>query len=161
MPTTLADLARMVAGRVLGDGSRRIDGANTLNAAQVDDITLLDSPDKAHRLIRCQAGAVVVPRGFEPADRPVLQVDEGHAAFAQIARHLRPSRARKPPIISPLAQISPSARIAAGVSVHSGATIGEDVVIGERTTIHSGVHILSGCRIGDAVTIFPGAILYE
>ena len=84
MPTTLADLARLVEGRVIGDGSRRIAGANTLTAAGPDDITLLDSPDKAHRLPRCRAAAVVVPSGYEPEDRAAIQVADVHAAFAKI-----------------------------------------------------------------------------
>ena len=161
MPTTLADLARLVEGQVSGDGSRRIAGANTLSAAGPDDITLLDSPDKAYRLARCRAAAVVVPGGYLPLDRAAIQVDDVHAAFAQIVRHFRPPHLARSIGISPLAFVSPTAKIADSATVHPGATISDDVTIGPGSTIQSGVQILPGCRIAEGVTIFPGAVLYE
>ncbi len=41
------------------------------------------------------------------------------------------------------------------------ATIGDEVTIAAGTTIHSGAQVMAGCRIGENVTIFPGAVLYE
>ena len=90
MPITLADLADMVRGSVVGDGARLVAGANTLNSAGPTDITLVDSPDKVHRLARSRAGAVVVPRHLESIDRPAIQVDDVHEAFALIVGHFRP-----------------------------------------------------------------------
>ncbi|HEY2761326.1 MAG TPA: hypothetical protein VGI75_11295, partial [Pirellulales bacterium] len=63
MATSLADLARIVDGQTVGDGTRIIAGSNTLNAAGPDDITLLDAVEKSHLLARSRAGAVVVPTG--------------------------------------------------------------------------------------------------
>jgi UDP-3-O-[3-hydroxymyristoyl] glucosamine N-acyltransferase len=161
MPTTLADLARLVKGRVIGDASRQITGANTLTAAGPDDITLLDSPDKAHRLTRCRAAAAVVPQDFQPPDRGAIQVNDVHAAFAQIVQHFRPPHASAPKGISPLAHVSPTAQIAASATIHPGATVGDHVTIGAESTIHSGAQLLAGCRIAEGVKIFPGAVLYE
>jgi UDP-3-O-[3-hydroxymyristoyl] glucosamine N-acyltransferase len=161
MPTTLADLARLVEGRVIGDGSQRIAGANTLTAAGPDDITLLDSPDKARRLVRCRAAAVVVPSGYQPEDRAAIQVSDVHSAFAKIVGHFRPPHIAASKGTSPTAHVSPTAKIAESAIVCSGATIGDDVTIGPGTTIHSGVQILAGCHIADGVTIFPGVVLYE
>ncbi len=93
MPTRLAELARIVGGRVVGDGAILIAGPNTLDAAGPNDITLLDSQDKAHKLARSVAGAVVVPRSLA-VDRAAIEVDDVHAAFAKIVLHFRPARAR-------------------------------------------------------------------
>jgi UDP-3-O-[3-hydroxymyristoyl] glucosamine N-acyltransferase len=160
MPTSVADLARLVGGRVVGDGARLIAGSNTLGASSSDEITLLDSAEKAHRLARSAAGAVVVPKGLS-TDRPAIEVDDVHAAFAVIVRHFRPARREEKCGISPQATVGASARIAAAVDIHPGATIGDDVEIGANSVIHSGAHIMAGCRIGENVTIFPGAVLYE
>lgn len=160
MPTRLADLARIVGGRVVGDNAQLIASPNTLDAAGPNDISLLDSPDKAHKLARSQAGAVVVPRSFA-ADRPAIEVDDVHAAFAQIVLHFRPPRAGAHVGISPRAHVSPTAQVASDVDVHPGATIGDDVTIGPGCIIHSGAHLLPGCRIDRQVTIFAGAVLYE
>jgi UDP-3-O-[3-hydroxymyristoyl] glucosamine N-acyltransferase len=160
MPT-LADLAQLVSGQIVGDPAKEILGANTLSAAQSSDITLLDSPDKAHRLARCQAGAAVVPRGFATDDRAFLQVDDVYAAFAAIVAYFRPARSHTFVGISRRANISPTARIAEYVEVHPGASVGDEVEIGRRSVIHSGVHLMAGCRIAADVVIFPGAVLYE
>jgi UDP-3-O-[3-hydroxymyristoyl] glucosamine N-acyltransferase len=161
MPIRLADLAQIVDGHVLGDGTRLVSGPNALNAAGPDDITLVDSVEKVHRLARSRAGAVVVPRNLGPLDRPVIQVDDVHAAFAEIVRYFRPPRAKKRAIVHPMAMVSWTAKIARGAAIHPGATIGDDVEIGPRSVIHSGAHVMAGCRIADHVTIFPGAVLYE
>ncbi len=161
MPIRLAELAEIVGGIVLGDGTLIVRGANALNAAEPHDITLVDSANKVHRLVRSKAGAVVVPRGLGPLDRPIVQVDDVHSAFAEIVQYFRPPRDKKRPVVHPMAMVSWTAKIAAGASVHPGATIGDDVEIGPHTVIHSGVHIMAGCRIADHVTIFSGAVLYE
>jgi UDP-3-O-[3-hydroxymyristoyl] glucosamine N-acyltransferase len=161
MPIRLADLARIIHGQVLGDGTREIAGPNALNAAGPDDITLLDSAEKLHLLARSCAGAVVVPRSLGPLDRPCIQVDDVHVAFKKIVLHFRPPRMTAHGGIDPRAIVSASARIAPGVEVHAGATIGDEVEIGSGATIHSGAHVMPGCKIAENVTIFPGAVLYE
>jgi UDP-3-O-[3-hydroxymyristoyl] glucosamine N-acyltransferase len=161
MVTTLSDLARLVAGQVIGDGCCIVVGANALNAAGPADITLLDSVDKAHLLARSAAGAVLMPRGFEPPDRPGIQVEDVHAAFAKIVNYFRPKGVKRFVAVSPKAIVSPTAVIASTTQVHPGATIGDEVEIGGGSIIHSGAHILDGCRIGENVTIFSGAVLYE
>ncbi len=161
MPIRLADLAHIVDGHVLGDGTRLIAGANALNAAGPDDITLVDSADKVHRLARSQAGAVVVPRSLGPLDRPVIQVGDVHAAFSDIVCYFRPPREKPRAGVHPMAMVAWTAKIARGATIHPGATIGDDAEIGPGTVIHNGVHVMAGCRIADHVTIFPGAVLYE
>ena len=161
MATTLAELARIVDGQVLHDCTRTIAGANTLSAAGADDISLLDSADKAYLLARSKAGAVVVPADFAAADRPAIQVGDVHAAFAKIVNHFRAVRPKVAIGISPQASVSSTARISPDVQIHPGATVGDDVEIGAGSTIHSGAHLMAGCRIGEQATIFPGAVLYE
>ncbi len=45
--------------------------------------------------------------------------------------------------------------------MHPGASIGDDVEIGAGSVIHSGTRVLGGCKLGQRVTIFPNAVLYE
>jgi UDP-3-O-[3-hydroxymyristoyl] glucosamine N-acyltransferase len=161
MPIRLADIARIVDGQVLGDGTLLIAGPNALNAAGPDDITLLDSAEKLHLLARSRAGAVVVPRTLGPLDRPCIQVADVHASFTKIVLHFRPQRLTAHRGIAPGAFVSPSARVAVGAEIHAGASIGDEVEIGFGTVVHSGAHIMAGCQIADHATIFPGAVLYE
>ncbi len=161
MPTTLAQLAELIDGRLTGDGELPITGAATLDVVQPDQITLADHADRAAELVTSPAAAAIVSAEVEVHEKPTILVDDVHAAFAKVVAHFRPQRARKSIGISPQALIHPSALIAADVDVHPGASIGEDATIGAGSIIHAGARIMAGCRIGESVTVFPNAVLYE
>lgn len=161
MQATLAELAAMVDGRLIGDGDLPIKGAAPLSEAVPGEITLIDKPEKCSFLESSRASAVVTPRSIEPDRLPVIQVDDVHQAFAAIVARFRPPRADRCIGISPHAVISPTAKLGGNVNVHPLATIGDDVQIGDGSTIHSGVQIMAGTTIGPEVTIFPHAVLYE
>lgn len=161
MSLSLSEIARLVDGRLTGDGDISISGAATLAVAEPGEITLADHSKLAAQLTRCQAAAVIVPAGFEPFDRPYITVSDVHAAFTKVVRHFHPPRQCSLPGISPAAWVSPRAKLGPDVHVFPQAFIGEDVTIGAGSIIHSGVRILDGCQIGAGCTLFPNAVLYE
>jgi UDP-3-O-[3-hydroxymyristoyl] glucosamine N-acyltransferase len=161
MQATLAELAVLVDGQVVGDGKVLLRGAAPLADAGPGDITLVDRLERQATLASSLASAAVVPRTFVPDGISVIQVDDLHQAFGRIIAHFHPPRAKLRPGISPLAAISPTARLGQNVSVHPYAVIGDDVEIGDNAVIHSGAAIMDGSKIGCDVTIFPNAVLYE
>jgi UDP-3-O-[3-hydroxymyristoyl] glucosamine N-acyltransferase len=161
MPTTLAELAALVGGRVCGGESLPITGVAILDVATTGELTLVDHADRAPSLQKSGATAAIVPSDFPSNDKPTIAVDDVHAAFTKVVSYFRPGRRRPRTGVSPAAWISPSAHIGDEVDVHPGATIGDEVVIGDNVTIHSGVRIMAGCVIGHDTTIFPNAVLYE
>ncbi|NLE37891.1 MAG: UDP-3-O-(3-hydroxymyristoyl)glucosamine N-acyltransferase [Pirellulaceae bacterium] len=163
MHATLAELAALVDGRLVGDGDLVIHGAAPLCTAMPGQITLKDGcDDRNYRLSESRASAVLASRESPPPEgMPAVLVDDVHAAFATIIKHFNPPRQRKRTGVSPLAVISPSARLDEDVDVHPHATIGDGAFVGAGSTIHSGVHIMAGCKIGRDVTIFPNVVLYE
>jgi len=161
MQATLAELATLVDGSLLGDGRLLIHGAATLRDAQPGEITLIDGEERSRCLAECRATAVVVPKTFLPERLPAIQVGDVHRAFSAIVSYFHPQPAAKRTGVSPFAVVSPTAQLADDVHIHPLATIGDDVLIGSGTTIHSGVHVMAGSQIGQDVTIFPNAVLYE
>ena len=161
MSVALHEIARLVQGRLAGDGDIPITGTATISTARPGDITLADNSKFAPQLARCYAAAVLVPANFEPDGIPYITVDDVHGAFAQIVKHFRPPRQQRAGGIHPQAQVRPSAKIAPNVQIQAGASVGDDVEIGEGTIIHSGVHVMDGCRIGRQVVLFPNVVLYE
>jgi UDP-3-O-[3-hydroxymyristoyl] glucosamine N-acyltransferase len=163
MAATLGELASLVEGRVVGDGSVEVLGAATLLDAGPGDITFVDRDEKAEKLAATHARAAVIPIGFA-TDRltmPAIAVADVHQAFTRIVQHFRPARSNGRVGISPRAIVSPSARIAEDVDIHAGATIGDDVVLGRGATIHCGSHVMAGCRLAEGVTLYPSVVLYE
>ena len=161
MQATLAELAVLVGGRVIGDGDIVVWGAKPLGEAGPGEITLVDGAEKNGSLALSRASAAVAPQSFAPNRLPVIQVDDAHRAFSAIVAHFHPPRQRLRVGVSPMAVVSSTAKLGNNVDVHPFATIGDDVEIGDNTVIHSGVRILEGTKIGPDVTIFPNAVLYE
>jgi UDP-3-O-[3-hydroxymyristoyl] glucosamine N-acyltransferase len=159
--TSLAELAALVGGELVGDGGLVVRGAATLRDAEPGQITLVNGDERNHNVARCRASAAVAPRDFQADRLPLIRVDDIYRAFAKIVSHFRPPRPSRRTGISPLAVVSPTAEIGRDVDIHPFATIGDDVLIGDGATIHSGVHIMAGSQIGRDVTIFPNAVLYE
>jgi len=161
MQATLAELAAMVDGRLIGDASLVVSGAAPLHEAGPGQITLIDNAEKHGCLARSRAAAAVVPLSLAPNGIPVIQAENVHQAFSKMVAFFRPPRPCKRVGISPLAAVSPTAKLGRNVDVYPFATIGDDVEIGDNATIHSGVRIMDGSRIGPDSTIFPNAVLYE
>jgi UDP-3-O-[3-hydroxymyristoyl] glucosamine N-acyltransferase len=161
MQATLAELATLVGGQLVGDGHLMILGAATVRDAGPGQITLVDQIEKAHLLEQCLAAAVVTPVGFAPRGLPAIQVEDVHAAFTAIVSHFCPRSEAARIGVSPLAAVSPTATIGEDVDIHPFATIGDGVTVGDGSTIHSGVHVMAGSRIGRQTLIFPNAVLYE
>lgn len=165
MPTTLAQLAALVEGRLdISVASNRdlpILGAATLDVVRAGEITLADQEERTADLANSAAAAAIVSAEVSSPGKPTIVVEDVHIAFAKVVAHFRPQRSRKSVGVSPGAIISPSAQIAKGVEVHPGATIGDDAVIGTGSIIHTGARVMAGCQLGSDVTIFPNAVLYE
>lgn len=161
MQATLAELAALVNGQLVGDGGLVIQGAAPLADARPGDITLIDGVERNNSLAASRATAVIGPRSVETCELPLIQVDDAHQAFSVIVAQFRPPREICQTGISPLAAIHPTAHLGRNVCVHPYATIGEGVRIGDEVTIHSGAQIMADSEIGDQVTVFPNAVLYE
>jgi UDP-3-O-[3-hydroxymyristoyl] glucosamine N-acyltransferase len=167
--TTLAQLAELVGGRVIGNPALAIDAAAVLSEVSAGEITFIDQAERLKQLLTTQAAAAVVPEKvgadslalLASGGKAAIVVADIHAAFAAIIEYFRPSRARLAVGVHPRAIVSPTARPGKDVNIHAGATIGDECQIGNGVTILPGAHVLDGCVIGDDVVIGPGAVLYE
>ena len=89
MGTPLAELATLVGGQLLGDGTIEIEEAATLARAQEGEISFLDNVEKKDRLLDSRATAFVVPQALAPDGVPAIGVEDVHAAFAKIVAHFQ------------------------------------------------------------------------
>jgi UDP-3-O-[3-hydroxymyristoyl] glucosamine N-acyltransferase len=158
--TTLAELADLVGGRLLGDGSLIISGAEIISRACQGEITLADQPNLSQQLAQSRASAVLISANIDHGNMHAILVEDVRSAFSQIVSHLYPQPRSVRTGISPDARVNPLAQLDHDVDIHMGASIDQHVVIGRGSTIHSGVRIMAGCVIGENVTIFPNAVLY-
>ena len=95
MQTTLAELAALVDGHLVGDGELIIRGAASLRDAQTGEITLVDGCEKQRLLTACRATAVIAPRDYTPEGVSAVLVDDVHRAFAAVILHFHPPRQQR------------------------------------------------------------------
>ncbi len=156
MTTTLSDLAELVGGRLIGDASLSIFGANPPAEASPGDITLLDDAGHLAGFDPGDAWAVVTPTPVPGAIAQIL-VDDPHPAFSKIVARFRPPIGTRVPAqgIAQDAKVHPTAVIHPSATVASGATIGPGV------KIMPGVVVMPHCVVGDDCVLHSGVTLYE
>ena len=163
---TVEQLAALVRGRLVGDGSVSIRSARPVAEAGPGDITFIESERYAKFLRSSPASAAIVGPHFNRTgpsvknDLAVIEVEDPIAAFVTVRRHLSGEQQTRWSGIHPQACVAPSARIGENVAIYPFVYVGADVEIGEGTTLYPGAVIGDRCRIGESCTIHPNAVLY-
>src|SRR6056297_3628276 len=123
----IAQVAELLKGQLIGDGSRFCAGANPPELASGEEITMLDDPKRAGCLASTQAIAVITPVQLKPGKLnneflAQIIVEDPHAAFAKIVAHFRPpiAEAMLPLGIDPSAEIDPTAVVHPSVTIGAG-----------------------------------------
>jgi UDP-3-O-[3-hydroxymyristoyl] glucosamine N-acyltransferase len=158
---TVRQLAELVAGQVVGDGSLDIRAARALGEAQAGDITFVEDARHTARLRTSKASAAVVSADVGADGLTLIRVRDPLEAFITIVRHLQGRREPPPHGIDERTCIHPTARIGPQASVFPFVTIDEGSVVGARCRIHGGVSIGRCCRLGDDVVLYPNVVLYD
>jgi UDP-3-O-[3-hydroxymyristoyl] glucosamine N-acyltransferase len=162
---TLAELARHVGGRVIGDTDVPIHKAAPIDEAGPGEIAFLANPRYQRFLTRCQASAVIVGPGVVPdapteKGRGYLEVANPYVAFAKILQ-LFTGAVQFIPQISSLASIDPTASLSEEVTVFPQAFISRGVRIGKRTVLYPGVFLGEDCRVGEECVLYPNVVVRE
>ena len=178
---TLAELAAVVGGKVVGDGEVAIHRVAPISEAGTGEITFLSNARYAKYLEHCRASAVIVGAGAASAyvgrvSLAFLEAADPYVAFAKILQLFSPP-APLAQACSPQADIDRTAMIADGVTVFShvyvgahakvgrgsalypGVFVGDDVEIGADCVLHPNVVVRQGCRVGDRVILHAGVVI--
>lgn len=153
----LADIARLVGGRLAGDGSLDIQDVAEYERASPEELSYVDSAKRLRT--PTAAGALIVPQGLE-VDRPHVAAENPRLSFARAVLLLRPPAARAPGV-SDKASVSDAARLGCGVYVGPFASIAAGASVGEGSRIGAGAHIGENVRIGAGCVIHPNCVLYD
>ena len=161
---TVEQLAALIQGRVVGDGSVTIHAARPVDEAGPGDITFIES-ERYAKVLRASpaAAAIVGPHIKLPASGrvvPTIEVDDPISAFLAVRNHLLGERKPRWVGVHHKSYVAPSARIGQNIAIHPFAYVGEDVVIGDNATLFPGSVVGDRCKLGDDVTLHPNVVLY-
>jgi len=173
---TLAEIAKIVGGRVHGDPSIVITGVASLEDAAAGDISFV-TKDRMSRAKECRASAILTPELTPDIVLPQIVVDEPYAAFIPLLRIIESEHQALPKgihpsaiiedgaevcegaAIGPCAVIERNARVGPGSIVMAGSYIGPDSSLGRDCLVYANVTIQRRVSIGDRAIIHPGAVI--
>lgn len=160
MNRTVAELAALVEGQVVGDGALIVTGVANLDNAGEGDIIFVDNAKYFERALASPAIAIVAPKSLSTDQKTLIQVRNPKLAFARIVAELKIQP-------QPFQGIHATAIVAKTVAIGENIAIGAYAVIGENTHIGNNVRIGVGCaigndvEIGNDVTIHANVTLYD
>ena len=161
MTRTLAELAEILGGEVIGDPAVEIHGVAGIREAQAGDITFLANARYESYLLDTRASAVICARDAGGGPVPILKVDNPYLAFQRIVRVFRPDAHRPAPGTHVSAVVSDSAVLGEAVSIGPRCVIEGGARIGPRTVLMAGCYVGEGSSIGEDTYFYPNVTLRE
>lgn len=158
---SLAELARLVGGTVVGKAAGPIRGVAGIEEAGGDEIAFLANRKYGRFLDTTGAGAVVVGPEIREARVPIIRVENPDLAFARIAERFAPEPLHVPPGVHPSAVIDPTAHLGAKVAIGPLCVVGAGASLGDRTVCVAQVYVGPHATLGRDVLLHPGVVVRE
>jgi UDP-3-O-[3-hydroxymyristoyl] glucosamine N-acyltransferase len=161
MQKTLAQIAREIKGRVVGDDAVLIKGVAGIKEAQTGDLTFLANPKYLPLAAVTAASAIIVGKDVLVEGRTVVQTENPSVAFARVVSMIKEDLTPRISGVHPTALVDPSAVIAEGAGIGPHAVIEKNARIGRNTVICAGVFIGQKTTVGADSLIYPNVTLRE
>lgn len=161
MKLTVAQLARRIGARLVGDGSGQIDAVGAVAAAGKSDATFITDEKHIAALENSGAGVVIVAEQIEGLARPQLIVKNVNVALMEALNVFAPRLKAPKKGIDPTAKVATDAEIAERVSIGPGVVIEAGVKIGENTVIAGGCKIGQNSKLGKNCRLDNNVVVYH
>jgi UDP-3-O-[3-hydroxymyristoyl] glucosamine N-acyltransferase len=160
MSYSAAQIAEILRGHVLGDGSLQITGLAPAALASSTDLTFAENAEYFSTAEQSQAGAILAAEPFVSSKKVVIRVANARIAVARLLPRFFPAESQ-PQGIHPTAVVSDSAEIDATAHVGPNCVIGARVRVGARSVLMAGNDLRADCQVGADVCLFPNVVLYR
>ncbi len=148
----LKELADKLGAELIGPAELDIRGAAGIHEAGEGQITFIDGKNHFKDLEQSRASAALVPLDTPAMHLPLLRLKNPRLAFAQVLAlfYVKPYQASG---ISEKAAIGANVVIGADPSIYPFAVLADDVKIGDRVTVRPGASIGRGSVVDDDAVI--------
>lgn len=159
MAYTALQIAELIGGIVIGDGSVPLSGFAPAGSAKTGDLTFAENDIYFARAEQSAASAVLVDGQFQVSTKALIQVPNARIGFAKAMALFFPEPKCVPGIhpsavIAPSAKIDPMAQIGPLCSVGNGAHVGAGAVLLGHN------HVGADCQVGEDCFLYPHVTLY-
>lgn len=156
---TVDDIARVVGGKVRGNGRVEIQSVSQLETASASQLAYAEGGRALDHAALSHAACILVIDSSCLPERTTIEVNDPKLAFIQAAEALRPALPQ-PSGIHPSAVVSAGATLGDEVYVGPHGVIEDEAQVGHGTRLMAGVCLGKGARVGAGCILHPGVILY-
>jgi UDP-3-O-[3-hydroxymyristoyl] glucosamine N-acyltransferase len=157
---TLAELAREIGGRVVGDPAVRIVSVAGLSQAGPGQISFLINRRYARHVAATKASAVIVAEAVDCSVNQIV-VENPHYGFMRAVEILHGHRPHPATGISPRASVDATAQIGEQCHIHDFAVVSARASVGRRCVLYPGVFIGPDAEVGDDCVLHPNVAIYD
>ncbi len=163
---TVNDIAKILDGEVVGDGTQIISGVAKVEEAKAGMLAFIANPKYEKYAEITAASCVLVSRTFDhtkfsnlpPA---LIKLDDPYSSFVIAIEKFAPKKNDIPKGINSTAAIHYSATIGKNCSIGAYVVVGSNVVIGNNVTMHPHVVIGRDVKIGNNCLFYPHVTIRE
>ncbi|MCB1023212.1 MAG: UDP-3-O-(3-hydroxymyristoyl)glucosamine N-acyltransferase [Acidobacteria bacterium] len=171
------EIAKLLDGKLIGDGELEIKGISSLKRSQIGDLSFLERQSKLNDSEDIGASCLIVCEDFDvEIPTAIIKVKDPKLAFAKAAALLIPPKERRAEIhasaeiapdaaigknvfIGPYCCVGEGSEIGDGTQLRTGAKIGDNAFVGKACVIHPNVFIEDNSLIGDNVILHAGVVI--
>lgn len=176
MEKTLKEIAEIIGGEVVGDGSIKIIGLGSIDTAGEGFLSFADELHAAEAK-NSKASAVIMSSDFKgELPKNAIICKESKAAFAKLLEIFTPKikipqgisdkahigqnvKISENVSIMPFAVVDDFAEIKSGAIIYPHAYIGQYASVGENSVVYSSATIREHCKIGKNCVIHSSAVI--
>ncbi len=158
---TLAEIARLLDGKLSGPDDLEIKGPAKIEEAGPDEITFISNKKYRHYLQSTRAGAVIIDQEYENLSIPHIRVENAYVGFLFVLKAFAPAKNHSFRGVSPMAFIGEDTTVGDGSDIAAYVYIGAHCTIGKRCVLHPGVVIGDDVSIGDDCILYPNVSIRE
>jgi len=137
MEQTLAEIAKHLKGRLIGNGATLIHGVNTIEDAQSGEVSFAETPQRLTQALATPVSAIIVSSDVrELGGKSGISVANPKLAFALVLELFHPE-APADGSVHPTAVVSQEARLGPQVTIRAHASVGTGVCIGQGSVIEA------------------------
>ncbi|MCQ9207789.1 MAG: UDP-3-O-(3-hydroxymyristoyl)glucosamine N-acyltransferase [Omnitrophica bacterium] len=161
MQKTVAELAKILGGEVLGDGSVTIQGVSGIKEAKEGEIAFVANQKYLSLIDQSGASAIITSKEVSQSSKPLIRTDNPSLAFAKAVSLFAKNKLKLPRGIHPTAVIGKNVKLGKDVAIQPYCIIEDDAEIGGASLLYSGVYIGQQAKIGEQCIIYPHVSIRE
>lgn len=164
--TTAYDIAKLLEGEVVGDGTVQITGIAKIEEAGQGSLSFIANPKYEKYLETTAASVVLVGTSIDltkHAKLPsaVIKLSDPYSSFVIAIEKFMPKKQDVEPGIHPTAVLHPTAKVGKNCSIGAFVVLAERTIIGDNVVMHPHVVVGRDVRIGNDCIFYPQVTIRE